>query len=581
MSVMSGRDGSGRRTGTGGAPEDGASTPASRTARKPLRAFGFRVPSLPRLVGVEIALGVLGTAAVLLDVPARIVWAIAVPLCVLPFFVVAGRSLFDWAGTTLRYLRGSSPSLGVTVDYATVDGDVVGIHWRGNRVTCVLELKAPVGSTTVLGRSRASVSSTLDLTTIASCFSQHDISVARIDVVSHGYRTSSGSPATEVYEQLIGPLPAVALRTVWVAVTIDVSTNRHAVDARGGGRLGVSRVVTVAVERVARALRSAGIQSSVLGRAEINSAAGHLCRGVPYDALTQTWESVPFPGVVHSSFGFDCRTIDEALLTDLWSTLALSTTVAIGLTPTEGSDHIAMRGTCSFVTRSGRPTLDLPGAISMNGRQREALLMSLPLAVTAPGFADPVRRVGYEHSRSLRLPTSGCGQLLGSDASGHGIAARIFGTGVSSVVVAGELYLAQQLVFRAVATGARALLCTDRPHAWGALVDSVGSPDRLRIDGVAHRSTGRFDLVVHDYSESVDGPVGHRADRATVLTLTEHPSRTPTADPDVSIVQPGAAGDRIDVRTRSEEVSLVLVTIPQETAFIGHPRSIRRPMTTY
>ncbi len=51
-------------------------------------------------------------------------------------------------------------------------------------------------------------------------------------------------------------------------------------------------------------------------------------------------------------------------------------------------------------------------------------------------------------------PPAGCGQLIGSDDYGHGITARIAGPGVGMVYVAGELYLAQQLVFRAVATGA-------------------------------------------------------------------------------------------------------------------------------
>ena len=52
-------------------------------------------------------------------------------------------------------------------------------------------------------------------------------------------------------------------------------------------------------------------------------------------------------------------------------------------------------------------------------------------------------------------------------------------------------------------------------------------------------------------------------------------------DPDLSIVQPGAVGDVVHVRSSREQVDLTLVTIPQETAFIGRPRSLRQPTGAY
>lgn len=543
--------------------------------------FGFRTPTLGRIIGIESALVVVAVLAVLTCIRMSVVLGVGLPLAVLPFVTVAGRSLLDWLHTTVRYLSGSVPSPGSTVDHAQPNGDVFGVHWRGDRVSCVLELEPPGGAATELGLSRASVKSTLDLTTIARCLTQHDISVTAVDIVSHGSRTSSGSPATDVYERLIGPLPAVAVRTVWVTVTVDLRDNRAAVDARGGGRSGASRTVGIATERISRALGADGVFSRLLTSNEIRSAAAHLCRGVPFDSLTESWKAAPLPGVIDTAFGFDFRRIDDEVLADLWSVAALSTTTAVHLTHHPTAGHVGLSGSCNFVTRTTRPSPPLTRAISMNGRQRQALLTSLPLAITAPGHADPVRRIGFDDARALSIPTAGCGQLLGSNSSGHGVAVRVFGTGIGSVMVTGELYLAQQLIFRAVAIGARILIRSDRPHAWGPLVDSLAAPDRLCIDGGPHRPSSRIDLVVHDFSDAVDAPTGSRTDSATILTLREHPPRTPATDPDLSIVQPGAAGDRIHVRTSREDLRLVLVTIPQETAFIGHPRSVRRPTASY
>lgn len=547
----------------------------------PARSSVFRAPTLRRALGVEVFAVLICLSAVVAELPPLTVVLCALPFALLPFVVVGGRPLLDWGFTSARYLAGTVPSTGVTTEYIDGDGTAVGVHRRGSMVSCVLELLPTPGAITRLGRSTAVTDSAFDLGDLTESLVQHDISLSRIDIVSHGSRTAPGSPATDVYENLIGPLPAVSARSVWVTVTLDERKNRDAVDARGGGRDGVDRTITIATRRVARALEAGRVRTRTLTRSEIHAAASRMCRGTSFESLTQRWSFAPLPGVIRTGFGIDCRGLDTETLENLWSVPASTSTVVLRMQPSPGVGGVLLSGSCGFVTRSAVPTPSIPRPVSMRGRQREALLTSLPLAITARGYADPVRSIDHDHAAQLRLPTSGCGQLLGSDASGHGVAARIHGTDIGSVHVAGELYLAQQLVFRAVATGARILIRTDRPHAWGPLVDSLATPERLRIDGGPHRTGTRVDLVVHDFSDTMSTPGQVRNDGVTVLTLTEQISRTPMSDPTVSIHQPGAAGDRIRVRTSASEVELVLVTVPQETAFIGRPRSLRRSNSAY
>ncbi len=573
------------------APDTNRTTPGAQRGAAPPDAtgdrvrvrlgVGLRVPTLDRLVGVEVVVSVLASAAIAADVSPETVAFILVPLAVLPFVAVAGQSLFDWVVTAVRYATGSLPSVGVTTDHIDSDGIAFGVHRRGDLVSCILELRPRDGAITLLGRATATTDSTLDLAVLAGCLTQHDISLSGIDVVSHGRRTASGTPATDVYERLIGPLPAVADRTVWVTVTVDVRANLDAVRLRGGGHAGAAHTVHIAAERVARALSSQGIQSTTLTRNEIHAVVTHLCRGVAVGDLTQNWRSAPLPGVIDTGYGLDCRGIDGEVLADLWAAPSLSTTVALRVTPGSAHDRLGVSGSCNVVTRTAAPTLDVPGIVSMNGRHRQSILTSLPIAVAAPGFDDPRREIGLGRASALVLPTGGCGQLLGSDASGNGVAVRIHGPGLRTVLVAGELYLAQQVVFRAVATGARIVVRTDRPHAWGPLVDSVATPDRLRMDNGHHRAGAPVDLVVHDFSDALIDLPRSRTDGVTTLVLTEHPPRTPMRDPDVTIVQPGAAGDRVHIRTARRNLELALVTIAQETAFIGRPRSVRSSAVSY
>lgn len=548
-----------------------------QASRRRIASVGFRPPTLRRLVGIQIVVALAAFVAAALSISMSTSLFALVPLAVLPFVALAGRSLYDWAVTSVRFTTGSVPSTGVTTEHTDADGNAFGVHLRDSFVSCVLELRPADGAVTLLGRAHASTDATLDPTILARCLDQHDISVAGIDVVSHGRRTASGSPATDVYERLIGPLPAVADRTVWVTVTVDVRTNIEAVQSRGGGHRGAANTARIATERVARALSSRGIRTTMLTRSQIHSVVSHLCRGVAVRDLTENWRSAPLPGVVATGYGFDCRGLDGELLADLWAVPSLSTTVSLRVTPGSARERPNLSASCNIVTRTSAPILDLPGIVSMNGRHRQSILTSLPIAVAAPGFDDPRRETTFECAAALSIPTGGCGQLLGSDTSGNGVAARIHGPGLRTVLVAGELYLAQQLVFRAVATGARVVVRTDRPHAWGPMIDSVATPDRLRLDSGHHRAGAPLDLVVHDFSDALVDTPRPRADGATILTLAEHPPRTPMRDPDVAIVQPGAAGDRIQVRTSRHAIEVALVTIAQETAFIGRPRTVRSP----
>ncbi|SNT44519.1 type VII secretion protein EccE [Rhodococcoides kyotonense] len=551
------------------------STSTRRRATFTDRRFAFRMPSPSRVVWLESVSALSAATAVALGIsPAVAIWSLAV-IAVLPFVAVAGRGVIDWLWTIARFVGRRVPDFGSTTHRTENDGRSFGVHWHGRQATCVLELAPPRGVVTKLGRSEARTDSLIDLAVLAECLRQHDISLSGIGVVSHGTRTDSGSPATDVYERLIGPLPAVATRRVWISVSLDIGSNRLAIDARGGGRTGAARAIGIATERVSRALAGSGTNSRVLTSADIGSMASTLCRGVDADALTESWSAAPLPGVSTTGYGLDARRLDSAVLADVWSVPSVSTTVSLRLTPGTGPDTVRVDGECRFVSRGPRPAPHIPGAVSMNGRHRESLLTSLPLGITAFGHEQPVREMSYERIGRLRLPVSGCGQLVGSDIAGLGIAVRVHGPDLATVLVSGELYLAQQVVFRAVATGARILIRTDRTHAWAPLVDSVATPDRLSIEGGPFRTDVGFDVVVHDYVDA-SLPADRRPhDGVTTMILTEHLPRTPMPDPDLSIVQPGATGDRVFVRTGSADIELVLVTIAQETAFIGRPRSVR------
>ncbi|MFC9551112.1 type VII secretion protein EccE [Rhodococcus sp. NPDC056960] len=495
--------------------------------------------------------------------------AVAGVLALAALVRVAGWSSVDWARTAWRYVTAPGRAQSRTVSFQSQTGQSVGLRWDGGSVVAVVEVLPPAGSLTQITRDGFQTTHALPTEALAACLVQHDISLSGIDIVSHGYRAAAGTPATDVYDRLVGPLPATATRMVWLALRFDATGSVAAVARRGGGEDGACRAITIAASRVVRALADSGCRARILTAPEIESAALQISRGVDPNTFEETWNHAPLPGVRNTGYGVDPRYLTKDLLAKLWVPSSLGTTVTIRIRPSGNAGHVKVGASCRLTTRTMPEPLTIPGLVSMQGRQREGLLSNLPIAVSELDSAMPLSDFPAEELGALHLPPAGCGQLIGSDDHGHGITARIAGPGVGTVYVAGELYLAQQLVFRAIATGARVLIHTDRPEAWSSLIDSIATPDRLRIAGHNPQSDNRFNTVVFDGVDALPPRAG-----VTAIYLYPEPSQWPGAEPDLSIVQPDAMGDRILLSTGGTSIELMLVTISSETAFIGRPRAV-------
>jgi hypothetical protein len=171
----------------------------------------------------------------------------------------------------------------------------------------------------------------------------------------------------------------------------------------------------------------------------------------------------------------------------------------------------------------------------------------------------------------LHLPPAGCGQLIGSDREGQGIAARIVGPGIGTVYLAGELYVGQQVVMRALAIGARILVRTARPQAWHHLVSTIANPQRLAIAREPTQTNAGYNATIVDGVNAPDPQAG-----VTTIYLTADPAGWPAGTPDIALHQPGAVGQQVRLRTSVAAIDLTLVSIPRETAFIGNPRGRAR-----
>ncbi|MGH3797529.1 MAG: type VII secretion protein EccE, partial [Pseudonocardiaceae bacterium] len=278
----------------------------------------------------------------------------------------------------------------------------LGLAWHQDTWTAVLEVDAAPALVTPVGGTPS-----LPLGALAGCLEDRGVVLDAIQVIWHCYPGSaalpSSSPALSSYLEVLGPLPAAARRTTWVAVRLDPRRCLTAIQERGGGVVGSHRALIGALSRVRSALDARGVRTRPLdadqllragiSAAELSSVAG-TTRSV---ALRERWTGVTAAGVGHASYAISGWPEQGGMhnLNGLTGVRALSTTVALSVSPGEDGSEVGLRG---LVRVSARNPAELEAADShlqavserlgigltaLRGLQTSGLAATLPLGASA------------------------------------------------------------------------------------------------------------------------------------------------------------------------------------------------------
>ncbi|RJO72374.1 type VII secretion protein EccE [Nocardia panacis] len=477
-------------------------------------------------------------------------------------------------------------------DVPLPEGGSYGVRWDGKQLTTVVRIDPPPDAMTLLRRGSLSTDQVVPLTEIGKCLSQFDIRLDSIDVVSTGARTAEAGVVAQLYDRILGPLPAIAHRTVWLVLRLDPLANVEAVQSRGGGGTGALRTAIIATRRVANRLAALDISVSVLTSAEINGAVRTLTRGIALEDFTETPKCLVAGNAYLTSYEIGPELIGPRGFSEVWATPSLGTTVTVRLRPDgdkasrrDVETPITMAALVRFDTATAPEEPPVPGLRPLQGRQYRALLDSLPVRA---GHGDD--GVSDYHGplaalEGIALPTAGCGQLIGADDLGQGIAVPLIGAGTRQLEVIGKLDLAQQVILRAIALGAHAIVHTDRPDAWTSMVGNVGTPQMLTL---APRAAGASYHPPHPSPSPVaiaptatvvvfDGiPPTAITGGATIVHVRGPQDPPGQFDADVVLTQDPAAPNLITVRTSTAAATVNMVTTPDEMWYIGESLAAAR-----
>lgn len=227
----------------------------------------------------------------------------------------------------------------------------LGLAWHEGTWTAVLLVDPAPALVTQVGGSP-----NLPLGALTPCLEDRGVVLDAIQVIWHCYPGSAAlppnSPALASYMEVLGPLPAAARRTTWVAVRLDPRRCPAAVRERGGGVLGAHRALIGALSRVRNALESRGVPTRPLdpdellkagiSAAELTAVAGSNQRV----ALRERWTGVTAAGVGHASYAITGWSRGKGVrnLNALTGVRALSSTVAVTISPGGEDNKVGLRG---------------------------------------------------------------------------------------------------------------------------------------------------------------------------------------------------------------------------------------------
>ncbi|WP_446220529.1 type VII secretion protein EccE [Micromonospora sp. IBHARD004] len=441
-----------------------------------------------QIVAAQLAVAVLVAAVgrgVAVTAAALLLAALLLPAA---WVRVRGRWLFEWLVVGLAHLtrrRSLPPAAGpaALVDLVSPGAEVRSAELAGGPaavvddaagLTALLEIGDPAD---LLGDGRRTLPPPLSLLPAPSAESP-PVRVQLLLSASPAPATGAGTAGTS-YRQLTDGRLAARDRAVLAVRVLRVD---------GWSDEELRRALSGTVRRIVRRLgpltgRPLGGPAALRVLAEL----AHHDAGAP---TRESWQTVGAGGLLQAAFRLrrwpDPRTdAGRRLVSRLLALPATATTVSLCVGPRAGADpapvpaELTVRlaawtaAELAVADRALRRLVaDLGGEVRrLDGEQLGGLAGTLPLASAR---ADGT--VGGPALDALELSLGEAGLMVGANRHGGAVTVRLFRPEPTRVLLVGGVRVAQLLVLRALALGARVVVQTARPRAWEPFVRGVGAP---------------------------------------------------------------------------------------------------------
>jgi type VII secretion protein EccE len=540
---------------TAGGPKRVGSSRGER-GRLPLRWYA---PVL-NIVITEVVAGVIVAVMVWRGVSWPWMAAAGAAVLLIAFVAFKDASLTHWAVIWWRWWRGRKSKLATRpwtsappiVEVALPNSEgMCGLRWDGDVLVTAVELTALPHTPTVLADGMAITDDVVPMDVVAQCLWQYDITLMGIDLASAGRRIAPGTAYADSYDQLISVKPGVTARRSWLILRLRFDPDDPGIRNRGGGIEGATRAAVAATRRATRRLREANCLAVVADADGLRAAHAALGAGLNAEDIQIERGTLATPSGFVTTYRLHPDDLTNVNLGAWWAYRCLSAAVIIRITPGPRRGQVCTRTWVRHVSTSRPSRSDrLPGLIRQYGDQADALTATLPLGAQSWAaqrriVSSPQSVTDVETLAALRIPVGASGQLIGSTPTGHPMLLPLAERGMlTRVYVDAPIWVAQQLVLRALAGGASARISSSRPEAWWPMIRRLAEPRRLWLSQTDNSRVGTIQvcdhapisyptgaetlLIVGDVAAAGDADIIVRVDRHSgqvTVTIGDGPAR--------------------------------------------------------
>ncbi|MGV7595478.1 type VII secretion protein EccE [Mycobacterium kansasii] len=507
-------------------------------------------------------------------------WLLAAAVLVLAVGFVSFKdaSLTRWALIWWRWWRGATTkpvnkiwaaaAQARVVDVALPgDEGEVGIRWDGDILVTAIELCPQPHTPTVLADGIAVTVDTVPLPVVAQCLWQFDINLVGIDVASVGRRVVAGTAYARSYDQLVGVKPGVVSRRSWLILRMRFDADDPGIRNRGGGIEGAVAAAIAATRRTVRRLRESGCAAVAADSESLAGAHTALTAGLVAQETQVERGALATASRFVTTFRLHPSDLTNVNLGAWWSYRCTSAAMIIRLTAGSQRGEVGVRAWVRYATAARPERSDrLPGLIRQYGDQADALAATLPLGENSwkaqrRMVSSPLSVVSAQSLTDLQIPVGPSGQLIGTTPTGHPLLLPLSEPGMlTRIYVDAELWVAQQLVLRALAGGATTRVISGRPQAWWPMIRRLAEPRRLWLAQTDSSRSASIQVCDHV-------PPSYPSGAQTLLVVgTDDQQMADEAD---IVIRQCHGTDQVILTVGQRRMPVLLSATKEETRYLG------------
>jgi type VII secretion protein EccE len=391
--------------------------------------------------------------------------AVAAPpvvLVVIAFTTIYHVSLTRWVlrwWSWWRHRRDAAvlPSDGIARD-VSVGTDIGVISENETLVTMVALEPDPLAPSVVVENEERTIN-TVGISRLAEMLNVTDVKLSSIDVITVGHRAAGRFG--DLYQQMVGPVPAATDRRTWIVLRIGMADNLAAIARRGPQEDAGRRMAAAVCLRVADALASDGIDARPATAAEMTAANVKLHAEAP---IADRWSYLEglsgFSGVYYAD---PSHIRDDAAQWWTWPA-ARDVSTLVRLSRTNAGAQIAALVRYRTTARHPAPPVSRLGPLYgvQQAMWRQFRVGFVPTLAPIPQAPLAEREAAIAFG-----PT---GPMIGAIGGPRDKAAAHLPLVGAITVLCQTPLLLRQLALRATATGRPLIAVTDDPQQWAPIV---------------------------------------------------------------------------------------------------------------